>query len=122
MFVEECKDAIVIDIVLIVAYVGDANPAVASTPSCCVTVEISASEIAPDFFAAVFLDVTQRPQKHLQRRQILPQANIFMGFIKQRDVSCLIWLLILNFRCNSTRNVSEEGSIDRSKNPTNNVN
>ena len=62
MFVEECKDAIVIDIVLIVAYVGDANPAVASTPSCCVTVEISASEIAPDFFAAVFLDVTQRPK------------------------------------------------------------
>ena len=120
MFVEECKDAIVIDIVLIVAYVGDANPAVASTLSCCVTVEISASEIAPDFFAAVFLDVTQRPQKHLQRRQILPQANIFMGFIKQRDVSCLI--LILNFRCNSTRNVSEERSINRSKNPTNNVN
>ena len=76
MFVEECKDANVIVIVLIVAYVDDTDPAVASTPSCYFTVDISASEIALDFFAAVFLDVTQRPQKHLQRRQILPQAKI----------------------------------------------
>lgn len=82
MFVEECKDAIVIDIVLIVAYVGDANPAVAFTPSCCFTVEISASEIAPDFFAAVFLDVTQRPQKTFAKKTNIVTGQHIYGFHK----------------------------------------